>query len=67
MIGVGVVALLANVTYLVLISGKRDRGARMKASWVFLPMMMLANLGVIAGGALVAWTGSPYPDLTSEL
>ena len=35
----------------------------MKASWIFSANDVLANIGVIAAGALVAWTGSPYPDL----
>ena len=35
----------------------------MKASAVFSTNDVLANLGVIAAGALVAWTGSPMPDL----
>jgi Co/Zn/Cd efflux system component len=35
----------------------------MKASWIFSTNDVLANLGVIAAGALVAWTGSRYPDL----
>ena len=63
MMGVGLVALAANVTCLVLISRKRDSGAHMKASYIFSANDVLANLGVILAGALVAWTGSPYPDL----
>ncbi len=63
MMGVGLVALAANVTCLVLIARKRDRGAHMKASYIFSANDVLANLGVIAAGALVAWTRSPYPDL----
>ncbi|MNW14296.1 hypothetical protein D3C71_2124780 [compost metagenome] len=35
----------------------------MRASWIFSANDVLANLGVIVAGALVAWTGSPYPDL----
>jgi Co/Zn/Cd efflux system component len=35
----------------------------MKASWIFTTNDVLANLGVIAGGALVAFTGSRVPDL----
>jgi Co/Zn/Cd efflux system component len=63
MIGMGLVALIANVTCLYLISGHRDGGAHMKASWIFSTNDVLANLGVILAGALVAWTGSSYPDL----
>ncbi|MBG6431185.1 cation transporter [Pseudomonas aeruginosa] len=63
MMGVGTVALVANVSCLLLIYGHREGGAHMKASWIFSANDVLANIGVIAAGALVAWTGSPYPDL----
>lgn len=63
MMGVGLLALVANVACLYLISGHRDGGAHMRASWIFSANDVLANLGVIVAGALVAWTGSPYPDL----
>ena len=35
----------------------------MKASWIFSANDVVINIGVIAAGALVAWTGSSYPDL----
>ncbi|AIP37298.1 putative membrane protein [Paraburkholderia xenovorans LB400] len=35
----------------------------MKASWIFSANDVVINLGVITAGALVAWTGSNYPDL----
>jgi Co/Zn/Cd efflux system component len=63
MMGMGLVALIANVTCLVLISKKRDAGAHMKASYIFSANDVIANAGVIAAGALVWATGSPYPDL----
>lgn len=63
MMGVGAVALAANVACLVLIAKKRDRGAHMKASYIFSANDVIANMGVMAAGALVAWTGSHYPDL----
>lgn len=63
MMGIGLVALVANVSCLVLIAKKRDRGAHMTASYIFSANDVIANAGVIAAGALVAWTGSPYPDL----
>jgi Co/Zn/Cd efflux system component len=63
MIAIGFVALLANVACLILIARKRDRGVHMKASYIFSANDVIANLGVIAAGVLVAWTGSPYPDL----
>jgi Co/Zn/Cd efflux system component len=35
----------------------------MRASVIFSTNDTLANLGVIAAGLLVAWSGSPIPDL----
>ena len=63
MIAVGVVALIANVVCLVLIYKHRQGEVHMRASWVFSKNDVIANLGVITGGLLVAYTGSSYPDL----
>lgn len=63
MMGVGFVALVANVTCLMLISKKKEGGAHMKASYIFSANDVIANMGVIAAGVLVAWTGSSIPDL----
>lgn len=63
----GFVALLANVTCLFLISQQKNNGAHMKASWIFSANDVIANIGVIVAGALVAWTGSRYPDLVIGL
>lgn len=63
MMGFGLVALTANVTCLMLIFKSKESGAHMKASWIFSANDVIANLGVILAGALVAWTGSRYPDL----
>ncbi|MCO5118854.1 MAG: cation transporter [Burkholderiaceae bacterium] len=60
---VGLIALAANVTCLVLVARQRDRGAHMKASYIFSANDVIANLGVIAAGVLVGVTGSSYPDL----
>jgi len=63
MMGIGVLALGANVACLALVARQRHRGVHMKASFIFSANDVLANAGVIVAGALVAWTGSPYPDL----
>ncbi len=63
MMAVAGVALVANVACLWLVSRHRAGGAHMKASVIFSTNDVLANVGVIAAGALVAWTGSRYPDL----
>ncbi|WP_152206489.1 cation transporter [Marinobacter changyiensis] len=63
MMAIAFVALIANTSCLLLISKHREGGAHMKASWIFSANDVVINLGVILAGALVAWTGSNYPDL----
>ena len=63
MMGVASLALVANVTCLVLVGRHRHGGVHMKASWIFSANDVIANLGVVVGGALVAWSGSRLPDL----
>ncbi len=63
MIGVAAAALAANLACVWLLARHRDRGAHMKASWIFSTNDVLANLGVIVAGMLVAWTGANTPDL----
>lgn len=63
MMGIALLALAANVTCLMVLFRHRSGGTHMKASWIFTTNDVLANLGVIVAGLLVAWTGSRYPDL----
>jgi cation transport ATPase len=63
MMTVASVALIANISCLLLIAKHREGGAHMKASWIFSANDVVINLGVILAGLLVAWTGSNYPDL----
>ncbi|WP_417547513.1 cation transporter [Marinobacter segnicrescens] len=63
MMAIALLALIANTACLLLISRHREGGAHMKASWIFSANDVVINLGVILAGALVAWTGSNYPDL----
>ncbi|HBY85465.1 MAG TPA: cation transporter [Colwellia sp.] len=63
MIAIGLLALVANVVCLFLIFNKKDAGAHMQASWIFSANDVIANIGVIVAGVLVAFTGSRYPDL----
>ena len=63
MVVIGLLALIANVTCLYLISSHREDGVHMKASWIFSANDVVVNMGVIFAGVLVAWTGSAYPDL----
>lgn len=63
MVAIGLLALLANLLCLVLVRRHRDGGMHMRASVIFSTNDTLANLGVIVAGLLVAWSGSPIPDL----
>jgi Co/Zn/Cd efflux system component len=63
MIAIGMVALVANVICLKLISKHREGEVHMRASWVFSKNDVIANLGIIVGGLLVYALGSRFPDL----
>lgn len=63
MITVAGLALVANISCLLLISKHRDGGVHMRASWIFSTNDVIANAGVIVSGILVAVLGSRYPDL----
>lgn len=63
MMGVGGVALAANVSCLMLIAKHKKGGVHMRASWIFSANDVIANLGVIISGALVMYLGSRFPDL----
>jgi Co/Zn/Cd efflux system component len=60
---IGALAMLANIACLVLISKHKDGGMHMRASWIFSTNDVIANMGVIVSGVLVAVVGSRYPDL----
>ncbi|RYD28430.1 MAG: cation transporter, partial [Verrucomicrobiaceae bacterium] len=63
MMAVSTVALVANIYCLKLISRHREGGVHMRASWIFSKNDVIANLGVIVAGILVAVTGSRWPDI----
>lgn len=63
MLAIGTLALLANLTCLILVRRHREGGLPMRASVIFSTNDTLANLGVIVAGLLVAWSGSRIPDL----
>lgn len=63
MVGIGLIALAANIVCLRLIAEHRDGGVHMRASYVFSKNDVIANAGVILGGGLVYVTGLRWPDL----
>ena len=67
MFGVGIVALVANVTCLALLARHRKGEVHMRASWIFSKNDVIANLGIIVAGVLVCTTGSRWPDLAIGL
>ena len=62
-IGIGLVALAANLTCLALISRHREGGIHMRASWIVSVNDVIANIGVIVAGVLVWLLSSRIPDL----
>jgi len=63
MMVVSLVAFVANVSCLALISKHREGGVHMRASWIFSTNDVLANIGVVIAGVLVKVFRSPWPDL----
>ena len=63
MVGVGALALAANLACVALLARHRQGGVHLKASWIFTTNDAIANLAVMVAGGLVWWTGSPIPDL----
>jgi Co/Zn/Cd efflux system component len=63
MIGIGLLALAANLTTMALLQKHRRGEVHLRASWIFTKNDALANLGTIVGGILVFFTKSALPDL----
>ncbi|MGY0626867.1 MAG: cation transporter [Paraglaciecola chathamensis] len=63
MIGMGFIALIANVVCLVIIRNHKNDEVHMRASWIFSANDVIANMGVIIAGVLVVWLDSRVPDL----
>lgn len=63
MMSVAAIALVVNVTCMVLLAKHRKGEVHMEASWIFSTNDVIANAGVILAGLLVHLTGSAYPDL----
>lgn len=63
MMTVGAIALIANLSCVLLLAKHREGGVHMRASWIFSTNDAIANLGVIVSGGLVMAIGSRLPDL----
>ena len=58
MILVGIAAFIANLSCLLLLAKHREGGIHMRASWIFSANDVIANIGVVASGALVMIVGN---------
>ena len=67
MLGVGALALAANLVCLHIIARHRHGEVHMRASWIFSRNDVLANLGVMGAGILVMLVQAPWPDLVVGL
>lgn len=67
MMSIAALALVANLTCLLLLAKHRNGEVHMRASWIFSTNDVLANLGVILAGALVYVLGASWPDLVIGL
>lgn len=63
MVGVSLVSLAGNVAVLRMLSPLRSGGVNLRASWIFTRADVIANIGVILSGTLVALLETRYPDL----
>ena len=59
----GFMALLVNVAAAVVLIPHRKGDANVRAVWLFSRNDAIGNVAVVIAAALVAWTGTPWPDL----
>lgn len=59
----GVVALVVNVLAVVVLLPHRAGDSNVRAVWLFSRNDALGNVAVVIAAGLVAWTGTPWPDL----
>ena len=63
MIGIALLSLVVNVAVLRMLVPLRSGDVHLRASWIFTRADVVANVGVVLSGVLVALTQSRYPDL----
>jgi cation diffusion facilitator family transporter len=67
MAATGVLALLANTYCFALLWRHRGDDINLRSTWLCSRNDLIANSAVLAAAALVAWSGSPWPDLAVGL
>lgn len=60
---VGAIALVVNVAAAVVLIPHRAGDANVRAVWLFSRNDAIGNVAVVIAAGLVAWTGTPWPDL----
>lgn len=60
---IGLLALLANLTSVLILLRWRDGDSNVRSVWLCSRNDAIGNVGVIAAGGLVAATGAAWPDL----
>ena len=63
MIGISILALMANAVSLWLLQKSKNKEAHIQASIIFSSNDIIINAGVIVAGCLVWWLGNGIPDL----
>lgn len=63
MSSITVLALVANLTCLMLLNRFKNDDLNMSSVWLCSRNDLIANTSVLAAAGLVWWTGSPWPDL----
>ena len=61
--GIGVAALVVNVSAALILARFREGDANVRAIWLFSRNDAIANVAVIVAALLVIWTGRAWPDL----
>lgn len=61
--GLGLAALVVNVLAAIALIPHRTGDANVRAVWLFSRNDAIGNIGVVIAAGLVAWTGTPWPDL----
>lgn len=59
----GIIACIVNVAAAFVLMPHRAGDANVRAVWLFSRNDAIGNLAVVAAAGLVAWTGTPWPDL----
>lgn len=62
MIGVALLSLVVNMSVLRMLRPLSSQDVHLRASWIFTRADVVANVGVVTAGVLVAVLNSPYPD-----